>query len=254
MMTTENTHVPLLGVNIDHVATVRNARGVAYPDPIQAALLAEKAGADGITIHLREDRRHIRDDDVLMLKDVLQTRMNLEFAATEEMIAFVTSVGPAHACVVPERREELTTEGGLDVQGHLSALKDCCRHLMNQGIDVSLFIDPDPVQIDASLACGVKTIELHTGRYAETHAEEDCAHLRKMVRYAHEAGLVVNAGHGLHYQNASSVARIPNIHELNIGHAIVARAIFVGISQAVREMKALLAGHEGGCDGFDHRD
>lgn len=251
-MTSVQTKGPLLGVNIDHVATVRNARGVAYPDPLQAALAAERAGADGITLHLREDRRHIRDEDVLVLKGALQTRMNLEFAATEEMIAFVVSVGPEHACVVPERREELTTEGGLDVKGQLAAMTDCCRHLMNQGIDVSLFIDPDPEQIDASVACGVKTIELHTGRYAETQSEADCVHLRQMVRYAHEAGLVVNAGHGLHYQNVASVARIPNLHELNIGHAIVARAIFVGMTQAVREMKALLAGEEEAIDGFGH--
>lgn len=233
----------LLGVNIDHVATLRQARGTRYPDPVQAALVAEEAGADGITLHLREDRRHIQERDVRLISQVLQTRMNFEMAVTEEMLAFAEALRPAHVCLVPEKREELTTEGGLDVAGRFEKVKAACQRLGGLGIDVSLFIDADPRQIDAALQAGAPTIEIHTGAYADattTQAEEqEFQRIRAAVEYA--AGkLVVNAGHGLHYHNVQRIAALPAIHELNIGHAIVARAVFSGLAGAVRDMKALM--------------
>lgn len=234
----------LLGVNIDHVATLRQARGTRYPDPVQAALVAEEAGADGITIHPREDRRHIQDRDVLLLKEVLQTKMNLEMAVTDAMLAFAEQVRPACVCLVPEKREELTTEGGLDVDGQEERVARACERLARIGSEVSLFIDPDPVQIDAAVRCGAPVIELHTGEYAEaTTPEQADASFRILadaVSYARKKGLIVNAGHGLHYHNTERVAAIPGINELNIGHAIVARAVFTGLKEAVKDMRAIL--------------
>ena len=233
----------LLGVNIDHVATLRQARGTQYPDPVQAAILAEEAGADGITIHPREDRRHIQDRDVLLLRDVLQTRMNLEMAVTDDMLAFAEKVRPECVCLVPEKREELTTEGGLDVAGQEGRVAAACERLARIGAEVSLFIDPDPAQIDAAVRCGAPVVELHTGEYAESRGEAlDTAFqtLVDAVSYASKKGLVVNAGHGLNYQNTERVAAIDGIHELNIGHAIIGRAVFTGLKQAVRDMKSIL--------------
>lgn len=235
----------LLGVNIDHVATLRQVRGTPYPSPIDAALAAEDAGADYITLHLREDRRHIQDGDVQQLRKVLRTRMNLESAITEDMIDFAVRVAPHDVCLVPERRAEVTTEGGLDVAGNLDTVTRACGRLKKAGIRVSLFIDPEPVQIDAALATGVPVIELHTGCYADaadgTAASRELDHIREAARYAAAKGLHVNAGHGLNYANVKPVAAVPEIRELNIGHAIVARALYVGIGGAVREMRALLA-------------
>jgi pyridoxine 5-phosphate synthase len=235
----------LLGVNIDHVATLRQARGTPYPSPIDAALAAEDAGADYITLHLREDRRHIQDADVKQIRRVLRTRMNLESAITAEMIELACRVRPDDVCLVPERRAEVTTEGGLDVAGNLESVRGASRLLENAGIRVSLFIDPDRAQIDAALAAGVPVIELHTGRYADApdgeRAFRELQHVREAACYATAKGLHVNAGHGLNYDNVKPVAAIPEIRELNIGHAIVARALFVGIGGAVREMKALMA-------------
>jgi pyridoxine 5-phosphate synthase len=234
----------LLGVNIDHVATLRQARGTNYPSPIEAARVAEGAGADYITLHLREDRRHIQDRDVLTLRKRLRTRMNLEAAVTPEMIAFARRVRPHDVCLVPERRAELTTEGGLDVAGKLIRVRQACKDLAAAGIRVSLFIDADRKQIDAALAAGAPVIELHTGRYAE-----DCGSRREKralericaaAEYAAARGLIVNAGHGLNYVNVKPIAAIPQVSELNIGHSIVARSVFVGLGQAVREMKALM--------------
>jgi pyridoxine 5-phosphate synthase len=234
----------LLGVNIDHVATIRQARGARYPDPIHAALVAEQAGADSITLHLREDRRHIQDRDVETLNAILQTHMNLEMALTEEMCAFALRVKPQDCCIVPERREELTTEGGLDVIALHAGLADAVPRLTAAGVRVSLFIDPDPQQIEASRDVGAGVIELHTGRYADAHTAEardhELARIRDSARMAHDLGLVVNAGHGLHYHNVQPIAAIPEIRELNIGHAIVSRAIFTGLTEAVREMKRLM--------------
>ena len=234
----------LLGVNIDHVATLRQARGTRYPDPVQAALMAEEAGADGITIHPREDRRHIQDRDVLLLKEVLQTKMNLEMAVTDAMLAFAENVRPHCVCLVPEKREELTTEGGLDVSGNEDRVARACERLAKIGAEVSLFIDPDPEQIDAAVRCGAPVIELHTGEYAEADTPTEQAHtlkvLKDAVEYARRKGLVVNAGHGLNYHNTLAVAAIPGIHELNIGHAIIARSIFTGLKEAVRDMRAIL--------------
>ena len=234
----------LLGVNIDHVATVRNARGVNYPDPVHAAALAEQAGADGITIHLREDRRHIKDRDVEILADTLQTRMNLEMAVTEEMLAIACRIKPHYVCLVPEKREELTTEGGLDVAGQQDKITAAVERLAEQGIQTSLFIDADKQQIDAALATGASIIELHTGHYAE---QQDLAEqqrslllLHDAAKYAQAAGLQVNAGHGLHYHNTAPIAALPELVELNIGHAIIARAVLVGLEQAVRDMKRLM--------------
>ncbi|ALZ83497.1 pyridoxine 5'-phosphate synthase [Pseudomonas oryzihabitans] len=235
----------LLGVNIDHVATLRQARGTRYPDPVKAALDAEEAGADGITLHLREDRRHIQERDVRLLRDVLQTRMNLEVALTAEMLAFAQEIRPAHVCLVPERREELTTEGGLDVVGQVQRIRDAIAAL--PASEVSLFIDPELQQIQAAKDCGAPVIELHTGRYAEAETQEEQAselqRLAKAVEFAIGLGLVVNAGHGLHYHNVQPIAALPGINELNIGHAIVAHAVFVGFKQAVKEMAELIRCH-----------
>ena len=233
----------LLGINIDHVATLRQARGTRYPEPLHAALLAEEAGADGITLHLREDRRHIQERDVRMLNGLLQTRMNLEIAVTEDMLRFAEEIRPAHVCLVPERREELTTEGGLDVAGQMDKIAAACQRLTKLGIDVSLFIDPDARQIDAAIACGAPTIELHTGAYADApHPQAQLIELKRIIDATAYATpkLIVNAGHGLHYHNVQPVAAIKNINELNIGHAIVAHALFVGFKSAVQEMKALM--------------
>ncbi len=234
----------LLGVNIDHIATLRQARGTRYPDPVQAAIEAEEAGADGITLHLRKDRRHIQDRDVIMIKDVLQTRMNLEMEATQEMIAFARKVKPEHCCLVPENRQELTTEGGLDVVTQELKISSACEQLSGENIEVSLFIDPEPEQIDAAVRCKAPVIELHTGRYADaTGNPEKMQELRRIVdavAYAQEQGLIVNAGHGLFYHNVEAIAAIPGINELNIGHGIVARAVFTGFKQAIIEMKGLI--------------
>ncbi|PPK50940.1 pyridoxine 5'-phosphate synthase [Marinobacter persicus] len=234
----------LLGVNIDHVATLRQARGTRYPDPVQAAMVAEEAGADGITIHPREDRRHIQDRDVLLLRDTLQTKMNLEMAVTDAMLAFAERVEPECVCLVPEKREELTTEGGLDVDGQEERVARACDRLAKIGAEVSLFIDPDPVQIDAAVRCGAPVVELHTGEYAEARdsvaLEASFQVLENAVAYARKRGLIVNAGHGLHYHNTERVAAIPGINELNIGHAIIARAVFTGLKEAVRDMRAIL--------------
>lgn len=234
----------LLGVNIDHVATLRQARGTRYPDPIQAAIEAEQAGADGITLHLREDRRHIQERDVSLLSNILQTKMNLEMAVTDEMLAMAELYLPADCCLVPERREELTTEGGLDVVGQLPRMKEACQRLANAKVNVSLFIDPDMAQIDAALECGAPVIELHTGRYADAETPTELQHelnsIINAVQYAAKLGLQVNAGHGLNYHNVGAIAEIPDIVELNIGHAIVARAMFTGFQSAVREMKQLM--------------
>lgn len=232
-----------LGVNIDHVATLRNARGTRYPDPIRAALLAEQAGADCITLHLREDRRHIKDADVIALAPQLITRMNLEAAVTQEMIDFACKIRPADVCLVPEKRTEVTTEGGLDVAGNFNAVQAAVKQLQAEGIRVSLFIDADEQQIDATVAVGAPVIELHTGRYADTEGAEQAAELERVKRgvlYGASKGLKVNAGHGLHYTNVQAIAAIPDIAELNIGHAIVAHSVFVGWENAVREMKAIM--------------
>jgi pyridoxine 5-phosphate synthase len=233
-----------LGVNIDHVATLRQARGSRYPEPVQAALLAEQAGADGITVHLREDRRHIQDRDVELLMQTCQTRINLEMAATEEMIAIALRLRPPHCCLVPEKRAELTTEGGLDVIGNEAALRDACRRLQDAGIQVSLFIDADGRQIEASQRCGAAAIEIHTGHYAEavdeTARQRELQRIRRGVEQGRAAGLIVNAGHGLHYHNTVDIAALPGIHELNIGHSIIARAVLTGLDEAVRSMRALI--------------
>jgi pyridoxine 5-phosphate synthase len=237
-------HVIDLGVNIDHVATLRNARGTAYPDPIRAALLAEDAGADVITLHLREDRRHIVDADVRALRPLLKTRMNLECAVTAEMLDIACDIKPQDVCLVPEKRQELTTEGGLDVAGHFDAVSGACRQLADAGIRVSLFIDPDETQIRAAHETGAPVIELHTGRYAEAHdpGEQEREYERVVVgvNCGIGLGLKVNAGHGLHYTNVQQIAAIDGIDELNIGHAIVAHAVFAGWENAVREMKAIM--------------
>ena len=234
----------LLGVNIDHIATIRQVRGISYPDPVQAAIEAEQAGADSITLHLREDRRHIQDRDVRLLRQVLQTRMNLEIAVTEEMLGIAQEVLPECVCLVPEKREELTTEGGLDVLGQQALIADACSRLGASGIEVSLFVDPDIAQIEAAVAAGAPVIELHTGAYAEAHtAEAAKAELVRLVNtteFALAKGLVVNAGHGLNYQNVEPVAAIEGINELNIGHSIIGRALFTGLKEAVREMKTLM--------------
>ncbi len=234
----------LLGVNIDHIATIRQARGTRYPEPIQAALVAEQAGADGITLHLREDRRHIQERDVETLCDILQTRMNLEMAATPEMGAIAARIRPADCCLVPERRQELTTEGGLDVAGNRPALTEFCAMLAEAGVRVSLFIDPEPSQIEAARAVGAPVIEIHTGCYADAATprvrSEELERIRRAVGHGLELGLQVNAGHGLDYHNVKAIASIGGIRELNIGHAIVARALFTGLDEAVREMKRII--------------
>jgi pyridoxine 5-phosphate synthase len=233
-----------LGVNIDHVATIRQARGTKYPSVVQAALRAEQSGADSITLHLREDRRHMQDADIFALRPLLQTKMNLEVAVTDEMIGIACKVKPQDVCLVPERREERTTEGGLDVIAHFDKVQAACKKLAENGIRVSLFIGPDIDQIEASKKAGAPVIELHTGTFAD--AEDDAtkskelARIKQAVSYAQKLGLVVNAGHGLHYHNVHEIAAIPGLEELNIGHAIVAHAIFVGWDNAIREMKALM--------------
>ena len=233
-----------LGINIDHVATLRNARGTVYPDPLQAALLAEEAGADAITLHLREDRRHIKDADVELIRPKLLTRMNLESAVTTEMVDFACRIKPQDVCLVPERREEVTTEGGLDIVKYFDVVAAAIRQLQAEGIRVSLFIDADAEQIQAAAEAGAPVIELHTGRYADAHdAKQQRAELERVQRGVAEGiarGLKVNAGHGLHYTNVQAIAAIPDIAELNIGHAIVAHAVFVGWQNAVREMKAIM--------------
>jgi pyridoxine 5-phosphate synthase len=233
-----------LGVNIDHIATVREARGTSYPDPVQAALLCEQAGADSITLHLREDRRHIQDRDVIALRERQVTRMNLEMAVTDEMLGFASQIRPADCCLVPERREELTTEGGLDVAGQLPRIREACARLADAGIRVSLFIDAIPAQIEAAAASGAPCIEIHTGHFADARdAREQAVELDRIVAAVQQgvaAGLAVHAGHGLHYENVHHIAAIPGIRELNIGHAIVARALFAGLPAAVTEMKRLM--------------
>jgi len=240
----KKTNQILLGVNIDHVATLRQSRGTLYPEPLQAAIVAEQAGADAITLHLREDRRHIQERDVEMFKDVLQTRMNLEMAVTDEMLAYAEKIKPEDCCLVPEKREELTTEGGLDVAGQMLRMKEACSRLADREIRVSLFVDADKEQIEASKECGAPVIEIHTGHFADaqTTGEKEQEYLRivEAVEFADSLGLHVNAGHGLHYHNVKDIAVIPQIKELNIGHAIIARSLFSGLDAAVREMKTLM--------------
>jgi pyridoxine 5-phosphate synthase len=233
-----------LGVNIDHVATLRQSRGTRYPEPIQAALAAEQAGADSITLHLREDRRHIQDRDVEMLIGILQTRMNLEMAVTEEMLAIAERIKPADCCLVPERREELTTEGGLDVAGQKARISEACERLAKAGVRVSLFIDADPEQVIAAAECGAPVIELHTGHYADAsnknEQQKELNRIAQAVELGLESRLQVNAGHGLHYHNVQAIATMPGVRELNIGHAIIARSLFTGLREAVAEMKRLM--------------
>lgn len=234
----------LLGVNIDHVATLRQARGTRYPDPVAAVFAAESGGADGITVHLREDRRHIQERDMTLIQEILLTRLNLEMAVTPAMINYAEKIKPKHCCFVPEKRQELTTEGGLDVVQHEAKVKEATQYLKGLGIEVSLFIDPELVQIEAALRCEAPVIEIHTGAFADAKNNAECEkelqRIFQAVRLASQSGLIVNAGHGLNYQNVQSIASIPEINELNIGHGIVARAIFVGLQQAVIEMKQLM--------------
>lgn len=233
-----------LGVNIDHVATLRQARGTRFPDPVQAAIEAEQAGADAITLHLREDRRHIQERDVELLSSILQTRMNLEMAVTDEMVAYAVRLRPAECCLVPERRQELTTEGGLDVVAHEKKISVACERLADAGVRVSLFVDAEAEQIDTALRSGAPVIEIHTGRYADAPGADErgteLARIELGVQQGLDLGLQVNAGHGLNYHNVRAIAAIPGIAELNIGHAIVARAVFSGLQEAVREMKRLM--------------
>jgi len=233
----------LLGVNIDHVATLRQARGTSYPRPADAVVMAEQAGADSITVHLREDRRHIQDADLDAINEVMRTHMNLEMAVTDEMLAIAARIKPTDVCLVPEKREELTTEGGLNVSGQRDKIKAACDRLAAENIRVSLFIDPDREQLDAALAAGAPVVELHTGAYAEVEGEEQMAELRRVIdaaHYGHELGLIINAGHGLNYRNVQPIAEIAEIVELNIGHAIISRAVFDGLAMAVSEMKRLM--------------
>ena len=234
----------LLGVNIDHIATLRNARGTLYPDPLQAAFVAEQAGADGITVHLREDRRHITDRDVRLLRQTIQTRMNLEMAVTDEMLDIACELHPHFCCLVPEKRQEVTTEGGLDVAGQRDKMAAAVARLSAAGIQVSLFIDPDERQIEAAVAVGAPYIEIHTGAYADAEnalvQAAELARIAVAARFAAGRGLKVNAGHGLTYHNAQAVAALPEMHELNIGHSIIGRAVIDGLSTAVRDMKQLL--------------
>ncbi len=242
-VTTSEIGQLLLGVNIDHVATVRQARGTSYPDPIHAALIAEQAGADSITLHLREDRRHIQDDDLRRLNDSMTTHMNLELAVTDEMVAIALQTGPQDCCLVPEKREELTTEGGLNVVGQQQRIAEVCAALTEAGIRMSIFVDPDPKQLDAAVATGAPVIELHTGAYADASGElqsRELQRIRVAAKHASDIGLIVNAGHGLHSQNVTPIAEIPQIVELNIGHSIVAQALFDGFANAVSKIKALM--------------
>jgi pyridoxine 5-phosphate synthase len=232
-----------LGVNIDHVATLRQARGTIYPRPVDAAVMVEHAGADSITVHLREDRRHIQDSDLEEIAEVMLTHMNLELAVTDEMLRIAERFGPSDCCFVPERREELTTEGGLDVAGQLERVSDACSRLAEAGIRVSLFIDPDKTQLDAAVAAGAPVVELHTGAYADAGGGAQQAELSRIVEaaaYGDDLGLVINAGHGLHYTNVQEIAVIPQVVELNIGHAIISRAVFDGLLVAVGDMKRLM--------------
>jgi pyridoxine 5-phosphate synthase len=232
-----------LGVNIDHIATIRQARGTNYPSPIEGALLCEQSGADSITLHLREDRRHIQDLDVEILRKKLTTKMNLEMASTDEMIAIATKIKPEDCCLVPEKREELTTEGGLNVASQIPRMTDVCTQLAQADITVSLFIDAQKNQIDAAKKCGATVIELHTGHYADTFGieqKQEFERIKAMATYAHSIGLQVNAGHGLTLENTLAIAQLPEIVELNIGHSIIARAVFVGLAQATKEMKNLM--------------
>jgi pyridoxine 5-phosphate synthase len=240
-----SAHIPiLLGINVDHIATLRQVRGTRYPDPVSAALLAERAGADSITIHLREDRRHIQERDLEIMGRTLQTRVNLEMAVTESMLAIAVEARPADCCLVPESREELTTEGGLDVAGQVDRISAACDQLEAAGIRTSLFIDPEPEQLDASRVCGARVVELHTGTYAD--ATDNEAETRELARiataadYGAKLGLRIHAGHGLHYHNVQPVAAISEIVELNIGHSIVARAVFGGLASAVADMRTLM--------------
>lgn len=233
----------LLGVNIDHVATIRQARGTDYPSVLLAAGVAEEAGADAITVHLREDRRHIQDAEVEALCKQVRTRVNLEMAVTDEMLSIAEHNHPADVCLVPEKRQELTTEGGLDVAGQFGKIRDACARLAESDIRVSLFIDPDPVQLQAAADCGAPVVELHTGTYAEEQGSAQIRELERIQRASEigqDLGIQVNAGHGLHYENVHPIVDIPQIVELNIGHAIVARALFVGLGEAVREMRLLM--------------
>ncbi|MFT5234792.1 MAG: pyridoxine 5-phosphate synthase [Shewanella sp.] len=234
----------LLGVNIDHIATLRQARGTSYPDPVHAAAVAEHAGAEGITVHLREDRRHIIDRDIYILAKTIKTRMNFEMAVTDEMLDIACEVKPTYVCLVPEKREELTTEGGLDVAGQMGKIEAAVQRLTDVGVKVSLFIDADKTQIDAAVAVGAPVIEIHTGCYADADNDVDqaneLARIAEMATYAHSKGLVVNAGHGLHYHNVKPIAAIPELYELNIGHAIIARAAIDGLATAVKDMKQLM--------------
>lgn len=233
----------LLGVNIDHVATIRQARGASYPSVLDAARIAEDAGADAITIHLREDRRHIQDEEVVALCNQVKTRINLEIAVTDEMLAIAESNQPSDVCMVPEKREELTTEGGLDVLTHLDSVKYACKYLAAAGIRVSLFIDPDIAQLNAAKACGAPVVELHTGSYADAAKDQIETEYQRVItaaEYGDSIGLQVNAGHGLHYQNVSPIVRIPQLVELNIGHSIVAQALFVGLEKAIIDMRLLM--------------
>lgn len=233
-----------LGVNIDHIATLRQQRGTRYPSVLQAALMAESAGADSITLHLREDRRHIQDRDVEILREALQTRMNLEMAVTDEMVGIALRLRPQDVCLVPEKREERTTEGGLDVVSQFERVRQACAALGGAGIRVSLFIAPEREQLDAARAAGAPAVEIHTGHFADAATEpaeaKELARIRAAVEYGLKLGLRVNAGHGLHYHNVQKIAAIPGVYELNIGHAIVAHALFVGWERAIREMKALM--------------
>jgi len=238
-----------LGVNIDHIATLRQARGTPYPRPADAVRMAETAGADSITVHLREDRRHIQDHDLIEIAAQLKTHMNLECAVTDEMLGIAIRTAPRDVCLVPEKREELTTEGGLDVAGRIDDVRAACSRLGEAGIRVSLFIDPDPHQLDAAVEVGAPVVELHTGAYAEPadgDAGMELERIRKAAAYGAGIGLVVNAGHGLHYGNVGPVAEIPQVDELNIGHSIIARAVFDGLTVAVREMKRLMTEARGG--------
>lgn len=233
-----------LGVNIDHVATLRQVRDTTYPNPVEAAIIAVDAGADGITLHLREDRRHIQDDDVRSLKRQLHVPINLEMAASEPIVQFAEDIKPEHCCLVAEKREELTTEGGLDVAGQQASIKKICARLAEAGIEVSLFVDPDKKQIDAAKACEVLVIEIHTGHYANTKTDYEynleLERITKAAIYANNLGLIVNAGHGLTIHNVQPIAAIPIINELNIGHSIISRAVLIGLTEAVKEMKVLL--------------
>jgi pyridoxine 5-phosphate synthase len=239
----EKKHI-LLGVNIDHIATLRQARGTLYPEPVQAALVAEQAGADGITAHLREDRRHMQDRDLILLKELIHTRLNMEMGVTDEMLAIALKIQPYACCLVPEKREELTTEGGLDVAGNLKRMQWACDSLNHAGIEVSLFIDPELAQIDAAVEVGAAVVELHTGCYADAknplQQREELERLKAAALYANSAGLQVNAGHGLNFYNVAAICAIPEIVELNIGHAIISQALFSGLSQAVKDLKHIM--------------